>query len=1229
MFKPLLQLKKSLVLTIALMASMGVYAQTQITDEAGLKAIANDLAGNYVLANDITLSGEWIPIGTSTNPFTGSFDGGGHFIKGLTIQSGADDVGFFGFIKNATVSNVRFTGARIAGNKQAGILAGQAISSEISKVFTSGILTGYDHIGGIVGDARGDSGNGELTTISDCFSTAGAFSTTHQGGGIAGWTNAGVFTHVLFLGSATARYNGAGGIVSIIDGGTASVKGSVGAPVMLSGAKDRTHSIAGWANGGSFIGENNLSSAATTVYTDGAVTDINTLAGDLQGTITSVEDLKKAATYTGIGFDAATWTLTDGSYPLLAGMAYPIDGDGISVRTLPKKCVKDQSFETGAISPLGRTVKIESSNPSAVTVEGTTLKFVGLGSAVITYTTDADAFSTGATLTQNITVEDMNYNLATVEDLKNIANNLNGTYKLMNDIDLGGEVWVPLGTFTGSLDGQGHVIKNMKITKTGNCIGFFEVAKGATIQNLGFENANISGGYQDVGAIVGQLQASTVKNCYVANSYIQGGDHTGAIVGLIRNLEGQSEDDPNLVGGTVSNCISDAHVVSTYYQAGGIVGVSRGGTVENCIFSGIVECKGGGNVGGVISLIDIAAKDAEGKETVATTTIKNNLIAASHLYGRNVRRVVFTADRATNMQNNYAIESVYIGSNSKNAGVLENQTDATTDNAANVADANAKGKAFFTGLGYDFDNTWKFFENTEGKMYPVLKWMKAPLPSVVFDMPENKSILFKDGIEAISLKTIHGSWGQKLKFTLTQGSNLAFYDESENALYAGDSDGNYKGSGTVTVQVTPATELAALFTMDAKNTFDVFIGKSDDVTEIATPEDFMKIKKNLAGNYKLTADIDMSNTEFTTFGSNTAEFTGTLDGNGHKISNLKLTATEGKDIGIFSITNSATIKNLAIDNATVSAGGQDHVGILAGTINGGTIDQVAISGTLTGNDHVGALAGDGNGVTITNTYVDVKVTGYSQVGGFFGCTTGNLSVANSYFNGSASATTRGWVGGFIGLIDVKNTTVTIDKCVSLGNLTSVGSGSPHAINAFIGGNGAGNDPLAIVNFTNNIANSNAVMTVDGDNAQAWPVKNKTVDGGNVEDATQMTASLLKVQNAYTDLGWDFANVWKIDPANAEYPYPVLKQFGAISTGIKDITKNITNATYGIHVSGNVLTITGLKGVGKVNVTNVAGQRVIALTTNDVTATTTLPGRGIYIITIVNNGTTKSYKVVNQ
>ena len=69
----------------ALLLSSAVSAQTRITDEAGLKAIANDLNGNYVLAADITLTGQWTPLGTEASPFTGTFDGGGHSIKGLNV----------------------------------------------------------------------------------------------------------------------------------------------------------------------------------------------------------------------------------------------------------------------------------------------------------------------------------------------------------------------------------------------------------------------------------------------------------------------------------------------------------------------------------------------------------------------------------------------------------------------------------------------------------------------------------------------------------------------------------------------------------------------------------------------------------------------------------------------------------------------------------------------------------------------------------------------------------------------------------------------------------------------------------------------------------------------------------------------------------------------------------------------------------------------------------------
>ena len=104
-------LKKYSALSLMFAVSLSAWSQTSITDEAGLKAIANDLGGSYVLANDISLSGEWLPVGTEEEPFTGTLDGAGHTIKGLSITSGDDNVGFFGFTEGATISNVRFTDA--------------------------------------------------------------------------------------------------------------------------------------------------------------------------------------------------------------------------------------------------------------------------------------------------------------------------------------------------------------------------------------------------------------------------------------------------------------------------------------------------------------------------------------------------------------------------------------------------------------------------------------------------------------------------------------------------------------------------------------------------------------------------------------------------------------------------------------------------------------------------------------------------------------------------------------------------------------------------------------------------------------------------------------------------------------------------------------------------------------------------------------------------------------
>ena len=112
-----------LVLATALLTSVSAFAQTKISTEAQLKAI--DLNGDYVLTQDITLSdAEWTPIGTSDRPFTGTLDGKGFTIIGLTVGNGANNdsnnnKAFFGFTNGATVQNIAFTSAVVKGYKQA------------------------------------------------------------------------------------------------------------------------------------------------------------------------------------------------------------------------------------------------------------------------------------------------------------------------------------------------------------------------------------------------------------------------------------------------------------------------------------------------------------------------------------------------------------------------------------------------------------------------------------------------------------------------------------------------------------------------------------------------------------------------------------------------------------------------------------------------------------------------------------------------------------------------------------------------------------------------------------------------------------------------------------------------------------------------------------------------------------------------------------------------------
>ena len=140
---------------------------------------------NITLDKNIDLTGkDWTPIGTS-NRYSGTFDGGGHTITGLTITTKDQFVGLFGYLNRAgTVKNVVMEGVQITCNHwlgSAGGVAGSSWGGTIENCSVSGSVSGTVYVGGVVG-AQIDG------SITGCSSSATVKGTLYVGG-VAGQTN--------------------------------------------------------------------------------------------------------------------------------------------------------------------------------------------------------------------------------------------------------------------------------------------------------------------------------------------------------------------------------------------------------------------------------------------------------------------------------------------------------------------------------------------------------------------------------------------------------------------------------------------------------------------------------------------------------------------------------------------------------------------------------------------------------------------------------------------------------------------------------------------------------------------------------------------------------------------------------------------------------------------------------------------------------------------------------
>jgi hypothetical protein len=265
-------------------ASGSTTPATRIATVAGLQGVKNSLALKYVQTANLTSVGAFVSyiIGTASIPFTGSYNGYGYSIDGLTISATAVDAGLFGNVgTGAIIRNVGLTNVVISSTAaKVGALVGYNVAGTITNCYSTGTVSGSANaVGGLVG--RMDN-----ISISNSYSTATVTETGTGAnvGGLVGNFNSGTITNSYATGAVTSSGGVVGGFVGTNVSGTISNSYATGNVSVTATAVNTVGGFAG-SNGGTI--SNSYATGSVTVTTTGDNFSTGGFAGQSSGTISS------------------------------------------------------------------------------------------------------------------------------------------------------------------------------------------------------------------------------------------------------------------------------------------------------------------------------------------------------------------------------------------------------------------------------------------------------------------------------------------------------------------------------------------------------------------------------------------------------------------------------------------------------------------------------------------------------------------------------------------------------------------------------------------------------------------------------------------------------------------------------------------------------------------------------------------------------------------------------
>ena len=1028
-----------------------------ITTEADLIAFRNLVnsgktgqGATFVLGADLDLSeiNNWEAIGTEAHQFKGKFDGNGHVVSGINIDSNAKYNGLFGYVNSATIKNLGVDGSINATQNCSGGLCGAVNNSTITNCYSEATVNGHGACGGLIGNSSGG-------TISNCYTTGDVTSDEYGVGGLVG-SNSSAISNSYTTGNVKGQ-SWVGGLVGITysnvtncyttgnvgiyddsnmgtdvigQGGDAitigcEIGGLVGATSSNTVTVKNCYTTGdienGYNNVGGIVGASRLAGKVyiQNSYATGNINQAEggVAAGGLGGNVVDISDSYYVGTINGSASVGGLAGIVSGNVSNCYTNGSVICSDALggglvgtysvsSAATSVTNCLSCMTvLGNGASGTLiGGIYSENSSYVSNLSVNGS-----------ICATQNIDKIGGYCTAISSTTTFE-NYNVSNIASgvyscytLVSTAQELHDalaagqSIKLANDIDLDGYNWSQISSWNGIFDGNGYSIKNFTST-TGGLIG--TLGADSTVANLNIDYANVTSSGTNAGVIANTCFSADFINTSVTNSSVSA-ENAGLFIG-----------NGGTNGNTISldYCYANGTVNASNY-AGGFFG-SVGANEINISFrnsvSDLKETSSSSNygVGGLAGSISSASGNS-------SLTVDNCYIST----GDNIQNYGAIAYKNTNFDaENSDINYFATGVNTEwHDFYTPNETIGTSSYSSKV-----------------FEKSLEVYDSSNNLLGTIIGCQTI---DDLFDELRTYNIIGSiDASGVISLSSLNdnyisGELADVLGISTSSPSSALQLEEEHKLGYSttfgevGINSGSVVINGTngpaATVGVTGTESIAEFFAaMSAYNIAGSIDGNG-------------QLTFNYGGNYYFASDgntnsivsalglspASMSTIESTTTYSNTTS--DTLDVENTRTLNI-----------------SSTFSNLGLDGGTVLINGTNGI---CGTIN--------VSGSSTVGDFISALSAYGISGSVSNDgKFNVNYTGTNYLNAdsdtialmnALGVSDENYSTtqtSTTYINGSSDEQSRN-------IITTMNSSTTFADLgiMSENYVTAVANGTEHII----------------------------------------------------------------------------------------------------------------------------------------------------------------------------------------